>query len=63
MPSPRKNGEKVLPVSTLVFKFVLKLGQPVKFETLLFPPSLPVFGKRVLLIRTFILKSEFCKDS
>lgn len=62
-PSTRKNGEKVLPVITLVFKFVLKLGQPIKSDTLLFPPSLPVFGKHVLLIHTFIVKSEFCKDS
>lgn len=52
-----------MPVITLVFKFVLKLSQPIKSDTLLFPPSLPVFGKHVLLTHTFIVQSEFRKDS
>ena len=61
VPSNREKRRDFLPVFTLVFKFVLKLGQPFKSETFLFPPSLPLFGKHILLIHTFKSKFEFAR--
>lgn len=57
---PSKKLEK-LSSFTLVFKSVLKLGQPFKSETLLFPPSLPVFGKHIFYTHAFKSKSEFAR--
>lgn len=57
---PSKKLEK-LSSFTLVFKSVLKLGQPFKSETLLFPPSLPVFGKHIFYTHVFKSKSEFAR--